>query len=612
MKHLVQRMRLESISLVLFVMLNFVLLTSCKVLGNDVIYDSESSIRWSRTEILRSNLLSEDFLSNIKILPDRRDVILHVNSKEDLSLVLAVEKIGPLTLSVSPCYGILKWDLFWRPFPPESYKAFLSDAPQNETVTVSSLKGSFISNESISVVDVRTRRSSQSLPKILGNVLIIEDNFTVPMNENPSVKCLFKNGKPIFEVFLNHGEGREPWIFHKESAGPGLYIIRIRSLSEHSQLNALASRRLGSEITRQREMRTFKVKDNYKKHSVILSWNSRSDEGKLFCLAVSSIKFYSSLCAARDLQRSYKTLPPPLVDESLILGCTPNTFYNLPVTENSKYYISLWQQGTLVPFIQAIVQPKSHRKSHKLKPGKIVEFTLTNGGYILAKFNVKKSGKKLHVSAVSCYGGVKVTVLAGKERVAMAKGREALHLAIRRAPKAKLTIKVSPQPPIQALYRVYLVVSHSARRLPIPRLPKKVSIKAIPLNCTSAKILWSKAPGNSTYCVVLQKHPSGRPPEIRPPLQCGWEEVIRRRDFFDYIECFTSSKEKRQKKVLHGLPPSLSFLVNILVRHENTGRTLTLAPTMLNLPSCEEELKSSNRISLLNNKIFHREMSNEV
>lgn len=281
-----------------------------------------------------------------------------------------------------------------------------------------------------------------------------------------------------------------------------------------------------------------------------------------------------------------RTPPPQLRDTSLILGCTQNTHYNLPITPNIKYYLSIWQQGSLIPLVQATLQAGRRRKAYRLRHGIMVPFTLAAGGQITAKFNVRKTGKKLHVAAVSCYGEVKVVVQAGKERVAAAKGRESLHLAVRHAPKARLTIKVSPLPPLQALYRVHLVATHSARKLPIPRLPRNVEIKAIPLNCSSARIKWSKSPGGATYCVVLQRHPSGRPPEIRPPLQCGWEEVIRRHDYFYHLECFTGTATRRQVKILTGLEPEESFLVYILVRHPVTGRALTLSPAMLNLPEC--------------------------
>ena len=251
-----------------------------------------------------------------------------------------------------------------------------------------------------------------------------------------------------------------------------------------------------------------------------------------------------------------------------------------------KYFVSVWVPGMLIPIGKITVKSKDVSRIPRLKAGELLELTLTAGGEAEARFKSKREGRRLHVAVVSCAGGVTVKVNADGKEVTRVTGRDALHLAVGRTPPGTLIVNVSPLPPSPESYRVLVAAAHSPRRLPLPRLPKKLSIDLKDLSCTSIVVSWMKAPGGPSYCIVIKRVKKEETVLERPPFQCGWEQTLKRPADNEEVICVRESKDKWQSLYINTLYPVTDYVINVIIIHPTTGRALSLTPKIFKTPHC--------------------------
>lgn len=63
--------------------------------------------------------------------------------------------------------------------------------------------------------------------RLFKNIKIFEENFSLIPERKPTFKYVYQGHRPILEVGVSHGESARPWLYQKEVAHPGLYIIRV-------------------------------------------------------------------------------------------------------------------------------------------------------------------------------------------------------------------------------------------------------------------------------------------------------------------------------------------------------------------------------------------------
>ena len=268
----------------------------------------------------------------------------------------------------------------------------------------------------------------------------------------------------------------------------------------------------------------------------------------------------------------------------MTLGCIAAPNYSLQVSPLMKYYVSIWVPGTLIPLGKIIVQGRHSLRVPRLRAGELMELTLKDSnGEARARFRSRREGRHLHVTVVSCNGGVRVRVEVNGRRVTRVTGEDALHVEIGRTPPGTLMVTVSPVSPITSSFKVLIAAAHSARRLPMPRLPNNMAISVKDLQCTSVLISWHRAPGNPSYCVIIRYNPKGIP---RPSVQCGWEETLKNPGEDETVTCIRGTKEKHQNLQLRHLFSGSRYSINVLILHPVTKRVLSLTPYTLLTPPC--------------------------
>jgi len=221
----------------------------------------------------------------------------------------------------------------------------------------------------------------------------------------------------------------------------------------------------------------------------------------------------------------------------------------------------------------------------RLRQGVLHKIMLSAGGTATAKFRVRRTQPRLHVAAVSCRGGLAITVREGGPRgmrVVEAGGRSAVILAVRHPPRGLLHLTVTPSTP-NAGHTLLIAASTSAQRLPLPRLPQSMTVRSDVISCTSGRLMWQSAPGNPNYCVVLQVV-QGRPKINWPPLQCGWERLLSNPKALKH--CSKGYRGRRQTWELLMLQPNTTYTATVLVRHALTDRALSLASAVLHTNHC--------------------------
>ena len=239
-----------------------------------------------------------------------------------------------------------------------------------------------------------------------------------------------------------------------------------------------------------------------------------------------------------------------------------------------------------MPLGQTSLRGSGKGRLIRLRQGVLHRVLLSAGGDATARFNVRRSQPRLHVAAVSCKGGLAITVRKGGPkglRVVEAGGRSALILAVRRPPQGILHLTVRPAVPYTS-HTLMIAAATSASRLPLPRLPHSLTVKSVVTSCTSARLMWRTAPGNQKYCVLLQI-PEETPKLTWPPVQCGWESKLA--DPNSLSHCSMGFRGRRQVWELMRLQPNMTYVATVLVTHIITNRSLSLAPTVIHTGECQ-------------------------
>ncbi|KAF2368114.1 hypothetical protein FHG87_001130 [Trinorchestia longiramus] len=308
-----------------------------------------------------------------------------------------------------------------------------------------------------------------------------------------------------------------------------------------------------------------------------------SKEGhKQYCLALSEKRQYDSLCRARTSN-----------EPSIKLGCTRLTRYSLPLVaqqfpasrKNKRYYVTVWQSGSLLPLGQTSLRGSGRGKVPHLRQGILHKILLSAGGAATAKFRIRKNPQRLHVAAVACSGGLSITVREGGpdgRRVVEAGGRSALIVSVLHPPKGLLHLTVTPFTP-HSSHTLLIAAATSAKRLPLPRLPHSLTVRADVTSCHSGIITWQSAPGRPKYCVLLEEV-TGRPKITWPPIQCGWESKLAAPTTLAH--CSPGYKGRRQTWQLLRLKEDTTYTITVLITHQFSNRTLSIAPTVLYTPHC--------------------------
>lgn len=293
---------------------------------------------------------------------------------------------------------------------------------------------------------------------------------------------------------------------------------------------------------------------------------------------------FPSLCAARaTLSNSRHSEKGPRA----ILGCTDKPWYELPHEPRRALHVVVWEVGHAGPPLgTGLVPAKRSRKIPRLRPGALVRLTPSTAGTAVAKFRVRRRGKRLHVIAVACGAKLRLQVMTPRgERLASATGNlGALHLAVKKRqtlPKV-LVMRLFTWPP-GAARKVILTASYSARALSLPRLPRNARVRLRNITCASVTIRWSAARGSHAYCLLVREDRSGKMWRTRPPRQCGWEAALNETNF-TVKWCSEPTTAGRQERTLHTLAPSTTYIATVLSRHPTTGRALSFTPARFTTP----------------------------
>lgn len=311
----------------------------------------------------------------------------------------------------------------------------------------------------------------------------------------------------------------------------------------------------------------------------------RSSGSDGYCLAVSEDRPFLSLCAARaalSQARQAKKWP------RAILGCTDKPWYELPHAHRRTLHVVVWEASHAgLPLGIGLVPAKRSRKIPRLKPGALMRLTPSTAGTAVARFRVRKRGRRLHVIAVACGASLRLKVITRRgERLASAVGNlGALHLRVKkRQTLPKVLVMRLFTWPTGAASEVILTASYSARALSLPRLPRNALVRLRNVNCTSVTLRWSAARGFHAYCLLVKEDRSGKMWRTRPPRQCGWEAALKDTDFA-VKWCSEPTTVGPQEKTLHTLTPSTTYIATVLSRHPGTGRALSFTPIRFTTPS---------------------------
>lgn len=301
-----------------------------------------------------------------------------------------------------------------------------------------------------------------------------------------------------------------------------------------------------------------------------------------YCLAASEGQSFSSLCAARAARATTSV-------SGVMLGCTNEPHYQLPYTARRPLHVAVWAVGRPgPPLVTGLVPPRRRFRLPRLRPGRLLNRVMPPAGTIMARYRVRRRSRRLHVVAVACGGArLQLQVKApGGKRVASAAGSlGALYLSLQDSPPRTLLLQVKTTPP-GAATRIFLTAAHTARVLPLPRPPRKSRIRVKSIKCNSATVKWHAAPGPYRYCLLLDKDHNGRSQRIRPPRQCGWEEVLRQEAAPGTRWCSSAITGGRKWFRIPRLTPATSYIATIVARHPNTHRTLALTPAAFSTPPC--------------------------
>lgn len=238
-----------------------------------------------------------------------------------------------------------------------------------------------------------------------------------------------------------------------------------------------------------------------------------------------------------------------------------------------------------MPLGRTMLSGSVRNRIPRLRQGVLHRILLSSGGVATARFRIRRSQPRLHLAAVSCRGGLTITVRLGGPngiRVVEVGGRSALVLAVRHPPKGLLHITVTPSTP-HTSHTIYLSAATSVIRLPLPRLPHSLSVESVVTSCTSGNLSWETAPGNPIYCVILQVV-EGRPKILWPPMQCGWDRLLANPS--SLCHCSLGFRGSHQTWELLRLQPNTSYTATVLVRHPQTNRSLSLVPAVIVTPLC--------------------------
>lgn len=315
-----------------------------------------------------------------------------------------------------------------------------------------------------------------------------------------------------------------------------------------------------------------------------LSFGRNSGRGG-YCLAVSENRPFLSLCAARAaLSHARHSNKWP----HAILGCTNEPWYELPHAPRTALHVVVWEAGHAGPPLgTGLVPAKRSRKIPRLRPGALVRLTPSTAGTAVAKFRVRRRGRRLHVIAVACGAKLRLKVMAlSGERLASATGNlGALHLVVKkRQTLPRVLVMRLITWPTGAASEVILTASYSAHSLSLPRLPRNARVRLRDVTCTSVTLRWSAARGSHAYCLLVKEDRSGKMWRTRPPRQCGWEVALKQTNF-SVKWCSEPTTAGRQEKTLHTLVPATTYIATVLSRHPSTGRALSFTPVRFTTPS---------------------------
>ncbi|XP_066976936.1 protein NDNF-like [Macrobrachium rosenbergii] len=412
------------------------------------------------------------------------------------------------------------------------------------------------------------------------------------------------------EMILKIYEGHESIVFQRQSMPPGLYVLQVRPLWGSSYIHIKAQKDWSATPVSAPVSSTRASSPE----GIILRW-SPSVPAAGYCLVISEGRSFPSLCAARASREENQlhTVPPPPKKPTLrrrishrkasrlrrpsktpmlLMGCTEHNWYRLSNAPSSTLHVAVWEANGIVgpPMGRGVVRPSSgsRAKVPRLRPGELMTLVPSAGGTASVKFKVRKRGRRLHIMAVTCSTQLHLNV---KTRHGISLGSAtgdpgSLHLVLRNLPQATITLYLKTDPP-GAGNSILITAAHTTRTLALPRLPRRAVVRISNITCTSALVKWFKAPGNASYCVLVEGLRSSAFWTERTPRQCGWEPLIEKPWLFVDKWCGQSAASKRQSYKTEALSPGASYSVTVLVRHGVTGRTLAMPPKRIQTPDCK-------------------------
>ncbi|XP_063840758.1 uncharacterized protein LOC135089245 isoform X1 [Scylla paramamosain] len=548
--------------------------------------------------IIRETLQAEDHKYDVKLLPADRQVSAFLEHEQTKRLVFPLAESGPITITITPCDFPLSWTLELRPHQGEGrheggskkIRAVLSAVGgrgvshprrhHHSTNTITNVPRN-------STKPVRHERRNESSvfsvwqQQAVAAAGLSYDTTTVPGTEHAGagsreVEEQEEVGEQLEAAGVQEGvavqyEGHEPQQFSRQQAPPGLYVVQLHAGHGATHVHILVTCHWTPPPTAARVTAT----PTSRGRAVTLRWAGSRNVGG-YCLAVSEGRPFPSLCAARAaLSQSPNKWP------RAILGCTDNPWYELPHAPRRALHVAVWEAGHGGPPLgTGLVPAKRTRRIPRLRPGALIRLVPSTAGTAVAKFRVRKRGRRLHVIAVACGAKLRLKVMAPcGERLATAEGNlGALHLVVkkRKAPPKVLIMRLVTKPP-GAASEVLLTASYAAHSLSLPRLPRNARVRAKNITCTSVTLRWSAARGSHAYCVLVKEDKSGKVWRTRPPRQCGWEAALKQ-THFAVKWCSPPAITGRQEKTLHTLNPATTYIATVLSRHPGNGRALSFSP----------------------------------
>ncbi|XP_050693235.1 uncharacterized protein LOC126983985 [Eriocheir sinensis] len=545
----------------------------------------------SPADILQETVQEEDHEYDVKLLPADRQVSAFLQYDQTQRLVFPLAECGPITITVTPCDFPLSWTLTLRPHRCREERTPPPPRGKKIRAIVSSVggRGAFhhrhrhntITNVSYNSTKLLRRdgRNEFSSFRIWQQAASRPNDTTVPAGRlgvgAAAREEAVEEGQTQAAVVEEQYEGHEPRQFMRREAPAGLYVLQLHAGRGATHVHILVTCLWTPPST------TALVTATPAAHgrAITLHWpGGRSSGSGGYCLAVSEGRPFPSLCAARAaLSHARHAEKWPRA----ILGCTDKPWYELPHAPRRALHVAVWEVGHAGPPLgTGLVPAMRSRRIPRLRPGALMRLTPSTVGTAVARFRVRRRGKRLHVIAVACGAKLRLKVMAPHgERLASATGNlGALHLAVKkRQTLPKVLVMRLITWPTGAASEVILTASYSARALSLPRLPRNARVRLRGITCTSATLRWSAARGSHAYCLLVKEDRSGKTWRTRPPRQCGWEAALKETNFAAKW-CSEPTTAGRQERTLHALAPGTTYIATVLSRHPTTGRALSFTP----------------------------------